>query len=588
MVPRLTRSGAFLFLAAAGLLMPLPASAQSVLAVNPTSISVTASAGTNAASQTVRVSNAGNRALKWSVVQPGQGWLSISPTIGVNSGTLTLTFRTSGMGTGSFETSFRIESNTGSSITIPVQLNLTAAALPPPPGQFVVTCPADRTVAAPTSSGVAVTYTVTTSGGQAPIQITGVPASGSLFPVGPTTVRVDARSADNQTSTCSFTVTVTFTATQPPAPSGAGPQSTIVCPSGAVQIVPGSNIQTAVNSFPGGTTFCIRAGTHSITSAVTPKSGNIFVGEYGAILDGSGWSTSDPNTGAFRSHNEDIDDVTIRNLVIRNMPQRGIHAYYWMSDRWTVEYNEITGAQIGISAPNNSFIRNNKIHHNAVGGYNGWKIVNTVFEGNEIAYNGPTHKVIGTDRVTFRNNFVHHNVNDGIFYDSDNTNGLIEGNRVEDNGRAGIFYEVSSLAVIRNNTVSRQGDTGIFISTAKDVEIYGNTLEDNFRAIQYFLNCDAVAGGTISFDLSNNNTHDNTIRVGNTSGAFANGFGYLSSCTSTQVAPYLSGSKNLKFTRNTYIVPSMTTRYWLWGLGALKFWNEWQALGQDAGGSASQ
>jgi hypothetical protein len=120
------------------------------------------------------------------------------------------------------------------------------------------------------------------------------------------------------------------------------------------------------------------------------------------------------------------------------------------------------------------------------------------------------------------------------------------------------------------------------------VEIYGNTLQDNFRAIQYFLNCSAVGGGTLSFDLSDNSTHDNTIRVGSTTGAFANGFGYLSSCTSTQVAPYLSGSKNLTFTRNTYVVPSLSVKYWLWGLGALKFWNEWQALGQDAGGSASQ
>ena len=37
--------------------------------------------------------------------------------------------------------------------------------------------------------------------------------------------------------------------------------------------------------------------------------------------------------------------------------------------------------------------------------------------------------------MTFRNNFVHHNVGDGIWYDGDNTGALVEGNRVEDNGR---------------------------------------------------------------------------------------------------------------------------------------------------------
>ena len=53
---------------------------------------------------------------------------------------------------------------------------------------------------------------------------------------------------------------------------------------------------------------------------------------------------------AFRAHNQDIDYVTIRNLVIRNMPQRGIHAYHWMSDHWTIEYNEIaSNRDIGVA-----------------------------------------------------------------------------------------------------------------------------------------------------------------------------------------------------------------------------------------------
>jgi parallel beta-helix repeat protein len=215
-------------------------------------------------------------------------------------------------------------------------------------------------------------------------------------------------------------------------------------------------------------------------------------------------------------------------------------------------------------------------------------VANVLLEGNEIAYNGPNGKLLFTSNVTFRNNFIHHNMNDGIFLDTENTNTLIEGNRVEDNGRNGIFYEVSAGAVIRNNSVRRNGDTGIFISTAKSVEIYNNTLENNFRGILYFLNCDAVGGGTLSFDLSNNSAYDNTIRTGTTSGAFANGFAHLSSCTSTQVAPYLNGSKNLRFTHNTYYVPSLTTKYWLWGFGSLKLWSEWQNQGQDTTGSVFQ
>ena len=57
--------------------------------------------------------------------------------------------------------------------------------------------------------------------------------------------------------------------------------------------------------------------------------------------------------------------MTIRNLVIRNMPQRGIHAYYWMSDHWTIEYNEIASNRMWaiVFAPD-FLIRNNYIHHN--------------------------------------------------------------------------------------------------------------------------------------------------------------------------------------------------------------------------------
>ena len=81
--------------------------------------------------------------------------------------------------------------------------------------------------------------------------------------------------------------------------SNVGPRATITCPAGAVNIVPGQSIQLLVNMYPGGTTFCLRAGVHRLTSSIRPKTGNTFVGEYGAILDGSDWTTSDPNAAAF-------------------------------------------------------------------------------------------------------------------------------------------------------------------------------------------------------------------------------------------------------------------------------------------------
>jgi parallel beta-helix repeat protein len=244
-----------------------------------------------------------------------------------------------------------------------------------------------------------------------------------------------------------------------------------------------------------------------------------------------------------------------------------------------VEYNELVSNMTGIVIPSASTIRYNYIHHNTSGGYLGTYSSNSVIEGNEIAYNGREQKIGQSANVTVRNNFVHHNAGDGIWFDSNNTGTLIEGNRVEDNRYAGIFYEISGSAIIRNNTVRRSGDAAVFISTSKNAQIYNNTLEHNFRSITFFLNCSAVGGGTIGFDLANNSAYDNRIIVGTQTDVLASVFSHTL-CTSTQVAPYLNGSKNLKFTRNAYDVPSPTSgRYWLWN--GLKYWNEWQSLGQD-------
>jgi parallel beta-helix repeat protein len=385
------------------------------------------------------------------------------------------------------------------------------------------------------------------------------------------------------------------------APFASGPQATITCPAGAVDLSPGTNIQSVVDRHPPGTTFCLKAGVYAVSGHITPKSRDAFIGEYGAILDGTAWTTVDPNEAAFRAHNQDIDDVTIRNLVIRHMPQKGIHALHWASDRWTIENNELTANRTGVAAPNQSVVRNNYIHHNTKGGYDAYRVVNVIFEHNEIAYNGGEQKIVGATDVTFRRNFVHHNTGDGVWYDTDNTQAVVEENRVEDNGREGISYEISARGVIRRNTVRRSAASGIFIATSKNVEIAENSLEDNFRGIQYFLNCGAVGGGRIGFDLAENDAHGNIVVVGSRSGAYANGFGYIRSCTSTQVAPYLNGSKQFVFRDTNYIVPSREGRYWFWGLsgmtslkswfgvpGSLKSWNEWQALGHDTTGTVGE
>jgi parallel beta-helix repeat protein len=516
----------FLSFVAAVLMVPASLSAQTQLSVSPSTINVQGSAGTTLPSQTLDISNGGNGSLKWSIAPPAVSWVSVSPTSGVQRGRITVSFpSSSSLAAGTYQTSLTVSEDNGSAVAV--------------------------NIVAEISGGTQ------SSGGTA----------------------------------------------EPPAPpptsaSAVGPQSTITCPAGAINVFPGASIQNAVNSYGGNTTFCLRSGVFYLNSSITPKTGDVFVGEYGAILDGSSWGTSDDTQAAFRAHNEDIDYVTIRNLVIRHMPFSGIHTYYWMSDHWTIEYNEIASNKMGIESSPYFTIRNNYIHHNVGnasssnaaergGGYQVIRADNTTFDSNEIAYNGPEQKVGQSVNVTFRNNFVHHNAYAGIWYDT-NTNGgtLIDGNRVEDNGSFGIALESSIGATIRNNTVRRtNAGEGVFISMSQNVQIYSNTLEANFGGIGYFLNCDSLSLGE---DVKNNAAYDNTVVVGTQSYAYASGVSYTySSCTATQLAPYLNGSKNLTFSRNAYRVPSLSyDRYFLWP--GWKYWSEWQAMGQDAGGSLSQ
>jgi parallel beta-helix repeat protein len=374
-----------------------------------------------------------------------------------------------------------------------------------------------------------------------------------------------------------------------------GPTQSITCPSGAVRIAPGSSIQAAVNAAPGATTFCLGAGVHPIASYITPKAGNVFIGEYGAILDGTGWSSTDPWMGAFRVM-QDIPNVTIRNLVIRDMPQKAILAY-GPSGGWLVEHNEITGNVGGIFAPSYGIIRNNYIHHNIGpdptssdydkrgGGYHSFRTTGAIFEGNEIAYNGPEQKVLCTNGLVFRNNFVHHNHSDGIWYDADNYNALIEGNRVEDNGRSGIFYEINGSGVIRDNTSSRNARHGIMVTTSKNVEIYRNRLENNAATgIHYWLDS-RVGQGAQQVDLINVRSYNNTIRVGTQLGSNGSSFAY-GGVTDEFAAPYVRGEKNLKFDSNAYAVSTLTGRFWWWPKTG-RTWSDWQALGQDVAGALS-
>lgn len=387
-------------------------------------------------------------------------------------------------------------------------------------------------------------------------------------------------------------VTVTQAAAPPPPPAVAyGPQTGVLCPAGSVWVDVNASIQSAVTTYPIGTAFCLAAGVHPIAGPITPKSSQSFTGEYGAILDGTGWVTSDNTQGAFRASNQDIDDVLISNITIRNMPQKAIQSFNG-SDRWILEYIEVGATRLGIEL-GNGWLRHAFVHDNTVGALTAYQAVGPVVEDSEFTRNGNETKFVGTTNVIFRRNFVHHNIN-GFWADSFNIGALVENNVVEDNTGNGIEFEISGRNVagvngtntVRNNTVRRStGGACIFVSTSANTQVYGNTCEDNFRGIQYFLNTAAIQwlASPRTQDLRDNNVHDNIVRVGPQSGSWANALSY--STTTLDMTPYLNGSMNNLFVNNTYKVPNLTTPYWRWGTNTSKTFTDWQLLGHDTTGT---
>jgi parallel beta-helix repeat protein len=354
-------------------------------------------------------------------------------------------------------------------------------------------------------------------------------------------------------------------------------------PFDGVVIQPGQSIQAAVNANPAGTRFLIKAGTHR-GQQVQPKDRNEFIGESGALLDGEG---TKPH--AFRSG---ADYVVIRNLRITGyVPPTewgAVEADWNDGTHWTVEGCEIFGnTGAGLKIGHDMVARGNHVHHNGQIGLLGWGD-RALIEDNEISYNNTEGhdvdweaggmKFLVSDGIVFRNNHVHHNTGIGVWFDHNNINSMIEENLIEDNTDAGIYYEISYRATIRNNVVRGNGlghtglsRAGIVISESSDVEVYGNTVSGNAQGITAFQQ-PRGSGAFGEFLVKNLWVHDNEVTM--TSGGTGLG---------DYTGDGMIFERNNRFDRNTYRIAGNSKPFW-WSGGAVTE-NTWQAAGQDTNGT---
>jgi nitrous oxidase accessory protein NosD len=303
-------------------------------------------------------------------------------------------------------------------------------------------------------------------------------------------------------------------------------------PAGAVVVAPADNaVQHATAGHPGGTTFWLAPGTHTLGAdefgQVIPKDGNTYLGAPDAVLDGRGH-----NRYAFTG---EAKGVVLRGLTVRNFvaPRDEGVVNHDSGDGWVIEQNTIEdNGGAALMAGTGQVVRGNCLRDNGQYGINAYKrggLADLVVEGNEITGNNTDDwetqspgcgctggaKFWAVEGADIRDNWVHDNRGAGLWADTNNNDFLIEHNLFEHNDAEALFYETSYNAVVRGNVfrantivqgrafavrgddfpvgtiyVSESGGEPRVAARTDRVDIHDNTFENNWSGITLWENAD--------------------------------------------------------------------------------------------------
>jgi hypothetical protein len=319
---------------------------------------------------------------------------------------------------------------------------------------------------------------------------------------------------------------------------------------------------------------------------------------------------------AFR--NDGARGVTVKGLIVEKYATPAQQGAIFGDENprataWLIEDNEVRfNSGAGIATGDKSIVRGNKVHHNGQLGIspNGADVViesNEIYENNIYGFDAGWEaggvKAGDVARLTLRGNHVHDNYGSGLWCDVDCRSVLIEGNLVERNSDAGIFYEISFDAIIRDNIVRLNGTgrggqqgslwvwgAGIQIAASERVQVYGNTVTVSKGSTGIMLvdqgrerldQPPASAGHAKAlYRTVGNAVHDNKVIYEGPTGLSG---GASDVATASPNFGIIETGDNL-FDRNTYVLQQATeAALFIWGHEPISY-DAFRTLSQEANG----
>ena len=311
--------------------------------------------------------------------------------------------------------------------------------------------------------------------------------------------------------------------------------TSISMPAGAIVVPVGVDIQSLVDSAPAGSTFWIEAGEHRMQS-ITPKDNDHFIGQEGAVLngshritdftrDGANWvasgqtqegmrlSTDQGVPGAERAGYPEtffIDDKPLTPVDSLNKVAPGKFYFDYAADKIYFQ-DDPAGHKVEAGVSPFAF----------QGGAKGVTIENLVIE----KYDPPVqHAAVGWDRSaegwTIQNNEIRLNYGVGAYVGTD---GKIVGNNIHDNGQMGIGANGDNILVQGNEI----GHNGYFSGISPGFEGGGSKFSqtDNLKVVDNYSHDNNGYG--LWTDIDNIHTlYDGNTVVDNSAGGISHEISY--------------------------------------------------------------